>query len=86
MNYYCNMWERCSQTLAPLTKTTPSNMKFKGTKIEQDPFEENTQILVRDVLLAYLDFNEEFKIHTDASDFQLGAVISQNGKPMALYS
>ena len=30
----------------------------------------------RDTLFAYPDFNEEFKIHTDASDFQLGEVIS----------
>ena len=37
-------------------------------------------------LLAYPDFNEEFKIHNDAGNFQLGAVISQKDKPIALYS
>ena len=35
---------------------------------------------------AYPDFNEEFVIHTDASHTQLGAVISQRGKPIAFYS
>ena len=30
--------------------------------------------------LAYPGFNEEFKIHTDASNFQLVLVISQYGK------
>ena len=40
----------------------------------------------RDTLLTYPDFNENFKIHTDASDFKLGAVILQKGKPIALYS
>ena len=39
-----------------------------------------------DTLLTYTDFNEAFKIHTGASDSQLGAVISQKGKPIAFYS
>ena len=37
-------------------------------------------------LLSYPYFNEGFKIHTDSSKFQLGAVISQKYKPIALYS
>ena len=36
--------------------------------------------------LAYPNFNKKFTIHTDASDFQLGAVITQDGKPLAFYS
>ena len=37
-------------------------------------------------LLDYPYFNEEFKIHTNASDFQLGAIINQNGKLITFYS
>ena len=39
----------------------------------------------RDTLLNYPDFNEIFKIHTDDSAFQLGAVISQKGKHIDFY-
>ena len=42
--------------------------------------------MARDTLLTYLDFNETFKINTDASAFQLGAAINQKGKPIAFYS
>ena len=42
--------------------------------------------MTRDTLLTYPDFNETFKIHTDASVFQVGSVISQKVKPIALYS
>ena len=39
-----------------------------------------------EVLLPYPDFNAPFEIHTDAYKLQIGAVISQNGKPIAFYS
>ena len=40
----------------------------------------------RDVLLTYTDFNNPFEIHTDASKLQIGAFISQKGRPIAFYS
>ena len=42
--------------------------------------------MARDTLLTYPDFNETFKIHTDDSGLQLGAVISQKVKPISFYS
>ena len=41
---------------------------------------------MREALLAYPNFSEIFDIHTDASLTQLGACISQNGRPIAFYS
>ena len=40
----------------------------------------------RDTLLTYPDLNETFQIHNNYSAFQLGAVISQKGKPISFYS
>ena len=40
----------------------------------------------RKVFLAYPDFNAPFEINTDASKLQIGAVITQKGKTIALYS
>ena len=36
--------------------------------------------------MTYPNFNETFKIHTNASAFQLGAVISHKGKHIDFYS
>ena len=40
----------------------------------------------RSTLLAYPDFNELFKIHTNTSKLQIGAVISHKSKLISLYS
>ena len=40
----------------------------------------------RNTLITYPDFNDTFKIHTNDSALQLGAVISHKGKPIAFYS
>jgi hypothetical protein len=39
-----------------------------------------------DVVLAYPDFTVPFEIYTDASKYQIGSIITQKDKPLALYS
>ena len=55
------------------------------TKIKQDAFNEINRIVVRNNLFTYTNFHERFKIHTDASNFQLGAVIVNKRKPIDFY-
>ena len=52
----------------------------------QKCFDANKCVIRREVLLGYPDFNAPFEIHTHASKFQIGAVISQKGKIIAFYS
>jgi len=44
------------------------------------------KIMAKEALLAYPDFSKPFVIHTDASHYQLGGVVSQDGKPIAFFS
>ena len=80
------MWPRLSHTLVPLTKIMSIKRNFKWTEVEQYVFNKIKRIVARDTLLTYLNINETFKIHTDASAFQLGAIIIQKGNPVAFYS
>ena len=86
INYYRDIWSRRLHKLALLTKLTFMKRNFKWSKFEQDDFNKIKRIADRDTLFAYTDFNEKFKIHTDASAFQLWAVIIHKGEPIALYS
>jgi hypothetical protein len=42
--------------------------------------------VIQETLLAFPDFEKEFYMYTDASNKQWGAVIMQEGKPLAVYS
>jgi len=43
-------------------------------------------LLAHDTLISYLDHNQPFHVYTNASDFQLGSIIIQNGKPIAFFA
>ena len=79
------MWPRRSHLLAPLSNLT-GNVRFEWTKECQQAFETMKSILVTDVLLAYPNRNLPFDIYADASDYQMGAAILQNGRPVAYWS
>jgi hypothetical protein len=42
--------------------------------------------IAKDTVLAYPDFSKPFEIYTDASSMQLGAVITQDNRPIAFFS
>ena len=51
-------------------------MKFYWTDVEYKLLYDIKRAVTHDNLLAYQDFNKRFYIHTDASNYQLRAVIS----------
>ena len=95
IQYYCDIWAKRSCVLAPLTSLVgecggPKGSKKKATKFVWLPrhhaaFNKMKKIVSQEVTLAYPDFSQPFVIYTDASDHQLGSVITQKGKPLAFY-
>jgi hypothetical protein len=99
VQYYRDLWERRSDMLAPLTALVgecgPTKItKAKETKkipwhwdeVHQRAFNHIKATITRDVVLAYPNYSEVFKIYTDASSKQLGAVITQKNRPIAFFS
>ncbi|GFH61176.1 hypothetical protein CTEN210_17652 [Chaetoceros tenuissimus] len=83
IQYYRDIWPRRSHILTPivnLTKGYKKEEKHKPIKWTTDcekAFNKIKAVNARETLLAFPDFSKKFTIHTDASDLQLGAVISQ---------
>jgi hypothetical protein len=93
------MWARRSEMLAPLTdlvgecgemKTTRKNktkkQPWRWDSIHQQAFNNIKAAIAKEIVLAFQDFSKRFEIYTDASSMQLGAVITQDNRPIAFFS
>jgi hypothetical protein len=64
------------------TKKSP----WRWDPIHQEAFNNVKATIAKEVVLAYPDFSKTFEIYTDASTMQLGAVITQDNRPIAFFS
>ncbi len=93
------MWQKRREMLAPLTdlvgecgetKTTKKNKTKKKLwrwgSIHQQVFDNIKATIAKEVVLAYPDFTKPFEVYTDTSMMQLGAVITQDNRPIAFFS
>ena len=54
--------------------------------VEQKESEQVKNTITKETVLLFPKWNVPFDIHTDASDFQLGWVVFQGNKPVALFT
>ena len=85
VTYFHNMWPFQSHILVPLTQLTGKSI-VEWTPECEKAFQEMKAIIAADILMAYPDINLPFDIYTDASNYQMGAVIMQQGRPVAYWS
>jgi len=78
VNYYHDFIPQRSHVLAPLTSLTSPKLPFLWSKTCRVAFEKLKLALATSTLLAYPDPRLPFIIEPDASDYQLGSIISQH--------
>ncbi|KAG6611199.1 Pol Polyprotein [Phytophthora cinnamomi] len=86
VNYYRDMWPRRAAILSPLTALMSPTVPFRWSDEHEAAFARMKTAMMQTVELAFPDYSKPFHVHTDASGYQLGAVISQEGRPIFFWS
>ena len=76
--YYRRYIKRYSKIAKPLTQLLKKANIWKWDQNCQGAFEMLKQRLKEEPILAYPDFTLPFKIHTDASDYGIAAILVQD--------
>ena len=76
--YYRKFIRNFSKLAAPLSGLTKDNVKFDWLAPQQEAFDALKRAVSQGPVLALPDPNLPYTVHTDASGFATGAVLSQN--------
>jgi hypothetical protein len=86
-SYYRKFIKNFAKVGAPLTNLLKkSTVTYNWDEACDEAFETLKGILVKASVLKLPDFDKDFEIHFDASDFAIGGVIMQDGRPVAFES
>lgn len=77
LGYYRRFIKDFARIIKPLTNRLRKNEKIQHDKEFVETFEKCKQLLTSSLILQYPDFSQPFVLTTDASNFALGAVLSQ---------
>jgi hypothetical protein len=78
------VWPSHAHVLKLLTDQSSLKKKnpIKWTDEMLQAFDKMRLLMAANALAAYPDHNMQFNVYTDASDFQLGACIIKEGRPV----
>jgi len=83
--YYRRFIRRYGLLTRPLIELLKKNA-FEWSHKAQEAFERTKETLCKAPILALPNFEQEFVVETDASQGGIGAVLMQNGRPLAFIS
>ena len=85
-SFYRRFVKDFSSKAAPLNELVKKNVKFEWGDAQENAFKQLKEDLTTAPVLALPNFNNTFEIECDASGTGIGAVLKQDGRPLAYFS
>ena len=86
INYLGKFLPQFSDISEPLRNLTQETVKFIWSQVHEDAFNMFKKMILEPPVLQYCDLEEDVTLKTDASDYGLGALLLQKGRPVAFAS
>ncbi|XP_045450007.1 uncharacterized protein K02A2.6-like [Melitaea cinxia] len=83
INYVARFIPNVSEITAPLRQLIKKDVPFLWSKEQDKAYKTLKKLLIEPPVLSYFDMNKQIVLSVDASKAGLGAVILQEGKPIA---
>ena len=75
-----------SDVIEPIRQLTRNDVEWHWDDPQETAFKKVKELVMKAPILAYYDPSQELDVECDASERGLGAVLTQNGKPVAFAS
>ena len=86
VNYLAKFMPHLSDVMKPIRDLTKQGIDFMWGRAQEDAFKEIKKLATASPILAFYDQNKELILQCDASNKGLGAVLLQDGRPVAYKS
>ena len=86
VNYLAKFLPNLSDVMEPIRQLTRSDVEWHWDDPQETAFQKVKELVMKAPVLAYYDPSQELDVECDASERGLGAVLTQNGKPVAYAS
>ena len=86
ITYLSKFIPQLSEVTQPLREITKQDHQFLWSSQHEKSLDKVKDLICKSPCLKYFDVNEECTLETDASEYGLGAILTQHGRPVAYAS